>query len=39
MVLIGKAKTVFQILKILAELEWEIPNLLGILQDKVIKLK
>ena len=38
-VLIGKAKTVFATLKILAELEWQLPSLLGLLYGKVIKLE
>ena len=38
-ILIGKAKTVFATLKILAELEWQILNLVGLLYGKVIKLE
>ena len=38
-VMIGKVKTVFATLKILAELEWQVLNLVGLLYGKVIKLE
>jgi len=38
-VMIGKAKTVLATLKILAELEWQVLNLVGLLYGKVIKLE